>query len=163
MKKFILIRHAKSAWDQPFLQDHDRPLAERGLKDAPKMALKLKKKGIFPDLMISSSALRASETAKITAKELGYPKKEIKEDSRLYHASPHAILKILRSQSDSVNSLFLFGHNPGMNDLITYLGGDLDNLPTSGQFGFYLDADSWEKLSPQNVRVWFMDFPKNKT
>lgn len=163
MKKFILIRHGKSAWDQPFLDDHDRPLAERGQRDVPKMAQRLKKKGILPDLIISSSALRALDTAKITAKELGYPKKEIKQDPHLYHASPHAMLKILRMQHDSVETLLLFGHNPGLNDLITYLGGDIDNLPTSGQFGFYLDADSWEELRPERVRFWLMDYPKKKS
>ncbi|GAB2483668.1 SixA phosphatase family protein [Algoriphagus taiwanensis] len=163
MKKFILIRHAKSAWDQPFLQDHDRPLAERGLKDAPKMAQRLKKKGIYPDLMVSSTATRALETAKITVKELGYSKKEIKADAHLYHASPQAILKIMRMQPDSVSTLFLFGHNPGLNEVIEYLGGKIDNLPTSGQFGFYLEADSWEELSPERVKVWFLDFPKNKS
>lgn len=163
MKKFILIRHGKSAWDQPFLDDHDRPLAERGLRDAPKMAQRLKKKGIYPDLILSSSALRALETAKITAQALEYPEKEIKVDSHLYHASPNSILKILRMQPDSVDTLFLFGHNPGLNELIAFLGGKIDNLPTSGQFGFYLDAESWEELKPQKVKVWFVDFPKRKS
>ena len=73
MKNLILIRHAKSSWDNPWQDDHDRPLAERGLRDAPRMAKRLKQKGIFPDIMLSSTALRAIETAKITAQELSFP------------------------------------------------------------------------------------------
>ncbi|WP_111670569.1 SixA phosphatase family protein [Algoriphagus litoralis] len=162
MKKIILIRHAKSAWDNPFLNDHDRPLAERGLTDAPKMAKRLKKKGIIPDLMISSTALRASETAKITAKILDYPSDKISFDKNLFHASANEILKIIRMQKDSVNTLFVFGHNPGFNELITHLGGKLENLPTSGQFGFKLNATHWSDINSSRVGVWFIDYPKKK-
>lgn len=162
MKKIILVRHAKSAWDNPLLNDHDRPLADRGIADAPKMAKRLKKRGVLPDLMLSSTALRADETAKITAKALDYPLEKIIWEKGLFHASPHQILKIIRMQSDSKNTILIFGHNPGFNDLIAYLGGDLDNLPTSGQFGFKLNSAHWAELSPENVEVWFFDFPKNK-
>jgi phosphohistidine phosphatase len=162
MKKFILVRHGKSAWDQPFLSDHDRPLAERGLRDAPKMAKRLKKKGILPDLILSSSALRALHTAQITAEELEIPEKKIVVEENLYHASPHTILKYMRMQNDSLTTIFVFGHNPGLNDLITYLGGDTDNLPTSGQFGFRLKSDHWGELDSKTVEFWFEDFPKKK-
>jgi phosphohistidine phosphatase len=162
MKKIILIRHAKSSWENPWQDDHDRPLAERGLVDAPKMAKRLKKKNIFPDLILSSTALRAEQTAKITAKELGYPIADIVWDKNLYHASPHSILKVIRSQKDSHHTLFIFGHNPGLNDLITYLGGEIENLPTAGQFGFKLASEHWADLSSETARPWFMDFPKKK-
>lgn len=162
-KKLILVRHAKSSWDIPWLNDHDRPLAKRGLDDAPKMANRLKKKGVYPDLMLSSTALRAAETAKITAKILGVSEDDISWEKGLFHASPHQILKIIRMQKDSVNTLMVFGHNPGFNDLITYLGGELDNLPTSGQFGFKLKTEHWAELKPETAEVWFFDFPKKKS
>lgn len=162
MKKIILIRHAKSSWDNPWLNDHDRPLAERGLDDAPKMAKRLKKRGIQPDLMISSTALRALDTAKIIAKELGYSKDKIVQESSLFHASPHSILKIIRMQKDSHNTLLVFGHNPGLNDLITFLGGDIENLPTAGQYGFKVNSEHWAELKPETVETWFVDFPKKK-
>lgn len=92
MKKIILIRHGKSAWDQPWLADHDRPLAERGLNDVPKMAKRLKKKGIIPDVILSSSALRAVDTAKITAEILGFPEEDIVFEENLYHASVSTML-----------------------------------------------------------------------
>ncbi|GAB3217917.1 histidine phosphatase family protein [Algoriphagus aestuariicola] len=160
MKKIILVRHAKSAWDNPNLSDHDRPLAERGLNDAPRMAKRLKNRGIHADLLLSSSALRAKETAKIIAKELGYPKDKIILEPSLFHASPHAILKYLQSQDDRHQTVLVFGHNPGFTDLIVYLGGDIDNLPTSGQFGFKLKSGFWKDLKPENVEPWFVDYPK---
>lgn len=163
MKKIILIRHAKSAWDNPKLNDHDRPLAERGLKDGPKMAKRLKKRGIHPDLMISSTALRAWDTAKFIAKELDYPFEQIVTESSLFHASPHSILKFIRMQKDFNNTILIFGHNPGFTDLITFLGGDIDNLPTAGQFGFKLKSEHWADLKPEEVEPWFFDFPKKET
>lgn len=162
LKKIILVRHAKSSWDHPFLNDHDRPLAQRGLIDAPKMAKRLKKRGIVPNLILSSTAVRAQETAKITAEILGFPLDAIAFEKGLFHATPNQILKIIRMQKDTYKTLFVFGHNPGLNDLITYLGGSLDNLPTSGQFGFKLHSDHWADLSPNTAEVWLLDFPKKK-
>ncbi|RIW13599.1 histidine phosphatase family protein [Algoriphagus lacus] len=162
MKKIILIRHAKSSWDNPWLSDHDRPLAERGINDAPKMAKRLKKRGIKPDLILSSTALRASETAKITAKELGYSIDDIVWEKNLFHGSPNTILKYIHMQKDSKNTILVFGHNPGFNELINFLGGDIENLPTCGQFGFKLKSEKWADLKPEKAEVWFFDFPKKK-
>jgi phosphohistidine phosphatase len=162
MKKIILIRHAKSAWDNPWLGDHDRPLAERGIVDAPKMANRLKKRGIHPEIILSSTAKRASETAIITAKALGFPEDEITWEKNLYHASPNTILKYIHLQKDSKNTLIVFGHNPGFNELINYLGGNIENLPTAGQFGFKLKSDHWQDLGPKTAEVWFVDYPKKK-
>ncbi len=163
MKKIILVRHAKSSWDEPWQNDHDRPLAPRGIADAPKMANRLKKKGIVPDLILSSTALRAAETAKITAEFLGFPLDKIHWENGLFHASPNQILKIIRMQHDTAKTLLVFGHNPGFNDLIDFLGGHLDNLPTCGQFGFKLKTEHWAELNPETSEVWFYDYPKKKS
>jgi phosphohistidine phosphatase len=162
MKKIILIRHAKSAWDDPSLSDHERPLAERGQRDAPKMAKRLKDRGIHADLILSSTALRAKETAQITAQELKYPNDQLVLEPSLFHASPHSILKYLRSQKDQYNTILIFGHNPGFTDLATFLGGDIDNLPTAGQFGFKLKSEHWADLKPETVESWFFDYPKKQ-
>lgn len=162
MKNLILIRHAKSSWENPWQNDHDRPLAERGLRDAPIMAKRLKKKGIYPDIILSSTALRAIETAKITAQELSFPEEKIEAEKSLFHASPNMILKCIHQQKDTVETILVFGHNPGMNDLINELGVNLDNLPTSGQLGFKLDAESWSELNRKNVQFWFVDYPKKE-
>lgn len=163
MKKIILIRHGKSAWNQPWLDDHDRPLAERGLNDVPKMAQKLKKKGICPEVILSSTALRAAETARIIAEILGFPADEITFEKNLYHASVSTMMKYIHMQKDSKEVVFLVGHNPGLNELIDHLGGKIDNLATSAQFGFLLDSATWEDFVPQKVKPWFWDYPKKKT
>lgn len=162
MKKLLLYRHAKSSWDDPYLDDHRRPLALRGLRDAPYMAQRLKKKAVIPDAVISSDAERAKATALITAENLHFPKTEIKLRPALYHASAQGILAEIRQAADPYDVLFVFGHNPGLTDLINFFGGSLDNLPTSGQFGFTFDTDHWADIHPGNAAVWFYDYPKNK-
>ena len=162
MKKLILYRHAKSSWDDPLLPDHQRPLALRGLRDAPYMAQKLKKKGIFPDFILSSDAARAKATALITAENLRFPKEKIEFTPGLYHASGRSILSIIRNTDNKHGTLFLFGHNPGLNAVTGLLGGSIDNLPTCGQFGFTFNSENWSGISSENTRIWFFDYPKNK-
>ncbi|MDX5338000.1 MAG: histidine phosphatase family protein [Cyclobacteriaceae bacterium] len=162
MKKIILVRHGKSSWDSPFLSDHDRPLAERGLRDAPRMAKRLRKKGLIPEVILTSTAKRALHTAQLTQEELDISPKCIHPIPELYHSSPNTILKFLRMQNDNHQLIFVVGHNPGMNDLIGDLGGNLDNLPTSGQFGFKFKTDSWKDIDAKNAEVWFVDYPKKK-
>ncbi|MFC5624420.1 SixA phosphatase family protein [Algoriphagus winogradskyi] len=160
MKKIILIRHGKSDWNNPNLTDHDRPLALRGLNDVPEMSLRLKEKGIFPDLILSSTALRAMQTAEIVAEVLHIPKASLAFEKNLYHASYGMILKSIQRQDDSNELIFIVGHNPGMNDFIEFMGGNLDNLPTSGQYAFIVDTAHWIQLRPDNVKTWFVDYPK---
>ena len=160
MKKLVIIRHAKSSWDDPFLSDHSRPLAERGIKDAPKMAKRLKKEKIYPDAIISSDAERAKATAIITAENLDFSPKKIDFIKNLYHGSVSQILSEIKKTDDEVKTLFLIGHNPGLNDTIWKLGGEIDNLPTAGQFGFKFDVKSWEKLNGKNAKLWFFNYPK---
>lgn len=163
MKKLIFVRHAKSDWGDPFSPDHKRPLSLRGLRDAPFMAQKLKKKNISLDLILSSDAKRAEATALITAENLHFPKSQIKFSPNLYHASSHTLLLEIKKIQDEHETVFLIGHNPGLNDIIELLGGDLDNLPTCGQFGFTFKSESWSEIRPENAEVWFFDYPKNKT
>src|SRR5690606_14252396 len=120
MKKLLLYRHAKSSWEDPYLEDHKRPLALRGLRDAPYMAQRLKKKGIFPDAIISSDTERAKATALITAENLHFPKKQIEWSRRLYHASAETILSKITQTDNQYNLLFVFGHNPGLTDLVDF-------------------------------------------
>lgn len=162
MKKLVLIRHAKSSWDNPFLDDHKRPLAERGLRDAPRMAQRLKRLLIQPDALISSDAERAKNTTLITAEGLHFPKEKIHFTRDLYHASAGEIIRVIRSCSDQIDCLFLFGHNPGFNDLVWEMGFEIDNLPTSGQFGIEFEVDSWSEVSAKNAKKWFFDYPKKR-
>lgn len=162
MKRLVICRHAKSAWDDPFLSDHQRPLAPRGLRDAPEMAKRLKKEGIYPDSILTSDARRALQTARITADELEIGEKKIVITPKLYHAGANTILQQVRSSSAEINTLFIFGHNPGFNDLIETLGNHIDNLPTCGQFGLIFGVEKWDDISAENARFWFFDYPKSK-
>ncbi|MHA7130207.1 SixA phosphatase family protein [Algoriphagus namhaensis] len=160
MKKLILVRHGKSAWDNLALADHDRPLAPRGLRDVPKMASKLRDRDLSPDYFLSSTALRAKQTAELTAEQLGFSKSGIAYRSELYHCSSQALLQNIQTLPDSAEVVLLFGHNPGFNDLIEDLGEDLDNLPTSGQFAFQADIKTWDRFGPTTATFLFYDFPK---
>ncbi len=160
MRKIILLRHAKSSWDDYNLRDHDRPLGPRGWRDMPIMAKRLKAKEIYPDRIISSTALRARQTAEIVLNELGLAESLIFFTENLYHASASTILTEIKKQSDRVETLFVVGHNPGFNDFIELLGGAISNLPTSGQYGFKAPIDSWKELGAGNAETWFIDYPK---
>jgi phosphohistidine phosphatase len=162
MKRLVICRHAKSSWDEPFLSDHKRPLAQRGLRDAPEMAKRLINREIYPDCILTSDALRALQTARITADGLGIDENCIVITSQLYHAGPSAILQLLKSTEPKINTLFIFGHNPGFTDLIEDLGNRIENLPTCGQFGVIFGVDKWEDISAENAQFWFFDYPKLK-
>ena len=93
-KEILLVRHAKSSWDDPYLDDHDRPLNERGLRNAPDMGKRLQGLGIRTDAWISSTALRAITTAEILAEQVGFPIDQIQRSKDLYHASATELLRI---------------------------------------------------------------------
>ena len=162
MKKILLCRHAKSSWDYPELADYLRPLAKRGLRDAPLMAERLLERGIYPELILTSDAVRARETATIFTKKLGISPQLLQEKPQLYHASPKSILNLVKSVSDDIHTLFLFGHNPGFNDLIYHFGGNIGNLPTCGVYGIKFEIYHWAEIHPKNGEFWYYDYPKRK-
>ena len=100
MKTLFLIRHAKSSWDDTALADNDRPLNARGKRDAPKMGKRLAKRGVKPDLILSSPATRALKTAEIIAKKLDYRRKNIVVDDRLYAVEADQLLDVIRKLGD---------------------------------------------------------------
>ncbi len=162
MKNLVLIRHAKSAWDDPFLKDHSRPLADRGLRDAPQMAQRLKRKYILPDGIISSDAERAKSTTLITCDFLKCKDAPIIYTRDLYHGSAEQILDTIHTAPDAWETLFVFGHNPGMNEFIWRTEGNIENLPTCGQYGLKFNVETWKEAQFDNASLWFFDYPKNK-
>lgn len=127
MMHLLLMRHAKSSWDDPSLADHDRPLNRRGRKTAPKMAEALEGRELLPDRIVTSGALRALETARIIGEVAGI-EPEVRED--LYLAGPDVWRKVLHEQPRS-KCLLLVGHNPGMEDFLEQLTGSFHRLPTA--------------------------------
>lgn len=125
------------------------------------MAQRLKKKAAFPDAIISSDAERTKTTALITAENLHFPKNQIEWRRGLYHSAAQNILSEIAQTDNRYNVLFVIGHNPGLTDLVNFLGGNIANLPTCGQFGFTFDIDRWTDISAEKAEVWFYDYPKN--
>jgi len=160
MKKLFLIRHAKSSWANIDLDDFDRPLNSRGKRDAPAMAKRLKAKGVFPDMIVTSAAKRARKTAQKFAKVLGYDKNKIYSLEKLYGCSEKTLLEVLKNTDDKVKVLFLIGHNPELNELAEYLVGFDENIVTSGVVSIDFDVAKWDDISANNAKFVFYDFPK---
>jgi phosphohistidine phosphatase len=162
LKILILVRHAKSSWKDASLADRDRPLNKRGKRDAPEMGRRLAARGAAPDLIVSSPAARALATARIIAEAVGYPVDAIREDERLYLASPAELLEAIRDLDDGYDRVFLFGHNPGLTELVNELSEPaVDNVPTCGLVELRLAAERWADLSPDTVRRVSFDTPKS--
>ena len=134
MKTLFLVRHAKSSRDDPSLPDRDRPLDDRGMQDAPKMGKRLAKRDVKPDLLLSSPALRALTTAHLIAEEVGYKRKDIVVDDRLYASSADDLLAVIRALDKKLNRVMLFGHNPEFTDLAHRLSSEIIDMPTSVVF-----------------------------
>lgn len=161
-KTLLLVRHAKSDWNDPSLDDFDRPLNERGRKDAPIMAQRLLENKVPIDLFISSPARRARKTAKIFAKEYGRQKDEIVLRDELYLAAQEVFFDTISHTADQFNHVALFSHNPG----ITYFANELtnariDNIPTCGIFAVKAKCNSWAAFRDAPKEFWFFDFPKH--
>lgn len=161
MKTIYIVRHAKSSWDEPGLTDHDRPLIATGIKKTKLIIDFLKKKKVFPDLIITSSAMRAKNTAFLVAKDLGYPLDQIIIDEKMYHASPDSILDALYTLSDDISSVMIFGHNPTLTYFVNqYLEPPIINLPTSGVVAIEFATEKWTEIGASKYRNRFKVFPK---
>ncbi|PLY04611.1 MAG: phosphohistidine phosphatase [Arcobacter sp.] len=159
MKKLYLIRHAKSDWSNPSLDDFDRPLNKRGKNNAPFMGNILHKKGICPDLIVSSPAYRARTTATKIAKKVRYHE-EIIFNEYLYEASLKTMLEILNFIDDSYDSVFIIGHNPALNLLAFYLIDFNDNIPTTGIIEIEFSCNSWREAKKSNAKFVSFEYPK---
>lgn len=163
MKRLTLIRHAKSSWKDEALADHERPLAARGERDAPRMGERLRARHARPSLIISSTALRAKQTAQSVADALEYPHELIDYAPALYMASPDTILGLAAAQDDRHSDVMLVAHNPGLLELAGKLLPDWphDNLPTAGIVAVEFATDQWAGITSTPARRLFYDYPKN--
>ena len=162
MKRLVVIRHAKSSWKDPGARDFDRPLNKRGKADAPEMGRRLARRSLVPDRLLSSPAKRAIRTAEIIAGASGFPAERSTRMDRLYGAGFADLLGILQGLDDAEQTVFLVGHNPGLTDLVNFVGSPfLDNLPTCGLFCADFESSSWKDIGRQSGKCVFMDFPKH--
>lgn len=162
MKTLLLVRHAKSSWDDPDTKDIDRPLNDRGKTDAPVMAKRLKNKGVKIDTFISSPAKRARRTARYFAEEYNLEKKDIVIEDKLYMASPSAFTETIRDIKDKHDVAILFSHNPGITDFANTLTQiRVDNMPTCAIFAVTANTDTWADFEKSEKNFLFFDYPKN--
>jgi len=163
MKNLLIIRHGKSDWSKPGLRDFDRTLNERGLRNAPEMAKRLMERNEVPQAVVSSPAVRAKTTAEIFCREWGYPVKDILFKEEIYEASASTLLKVINGLDDRYDSVALFGHNPGLTEIIVDLcNSDLYNLPTCGVVLISFPFESWQMVSRQTGDQLLFDYPKNE-
>ena len=164
MKTLYLVRHAKSSWKYPNLDDFERPLNRRGRKSAPFMGKILKKLKVAPDLIISSPANRAAMTARIIAASINYPLENILYSETIYDFSENALIHVIKQIDDPVNKAMVVGHNPAVNGLANYIGDQpINNIPTCGVFCAELDISSWAKIGEHCGKLKFFEFPKKHT
>ncbi len=162
MKTLILIRHAKSSWDEAGLSDTERPLTERGKKDAPEMAKRLRKMGLTIDKFISSPAERAFRTARYFAKAFDVKKSDIQVEKALYGALTSQFDQVVSSLKDDYKTVAIFSHNPGITDYANKLTNvRTDNVPTCGVFAVQADVESWKGFAKAEKKFLFYDYPKN--
>ena len=161
MKTIYLVRHAKSSWKYPNLDDFERPLNKRGRKNAPFMGTILKKLKVAPDLILSSPANRASMTARVIADKISYPLENIRYSENVYDFSANALINVIKRLDDDVHKAMLVGHNPALTELSNYIGDEaISNIPTAGVFCAELDISSWAKISDGCGKSIFFEYPK---
>lgn len=164
MKTLYLVRHAKSSWKKPELNDLERPLSGRGKLNAPKMGLLLKKNKDFPDLIISSHAKRAFDTAKKIAEEIDYPVRKIETDERLYLPDKEDFLEVIDSVKKSVDSLMLVSHNFGITMFANFVSdSEIINIPTAGIVRVDFEIKKWKEVLNTKGRLAFFISPKKDT
>jgi phosphohistidine phosphatase len=161
MKILLLIRHAKSSWDDPAQKDFDRPLNARGLKDAPMMARRLLDKKVKIDAFISSPAKRAKKTCELFMKEYKANEDKIILQSKLYMAEPDLFFQTIKKIDPAVEHAVIFSHNNGITEFVNRLTKvRIDNMPTCSVFAIKIHSNHWTDFEKAEKEFWFFDYPK---
>lgn len=161
MKTLFIMRHAKSSWDEASLADFDRPLNDRGLRTAPFMGELMASKQIRPDLVLSSPAKRAMQTAMLF-KESAALNCPVEFSEKIYEATPLTLVGVVSELSDEYSSVLIVGHNPGMEGFIRYLTGRIEPMPTAALAMIELDTANWSDLTGETGRLIAVYRPKDE-
>ncbi|NUM43223.1 MAG: histidine phosphatase family protein [Anaerolineales bacterium] len=157
MKTLLILRHAKSDWDNAQLSDHDRPLNKRGLREAPLMGDLLRAQGLAPDLILSSTAVRARQTAELVSEGCGYAN-EIIFSRDLYLAEPEGYLEAIHLMAGDEETVMVVGHNPGMEELVSGLTKESVTMTTANLAQVALPIEHWrelhEKTKGKLIQLW---------
>lgn len=161
MKSILLIRHAKSSWENFSVSDFDRPLNERGKEDAPEMARRMKENNIVPDWVLVSTAKRTRKTAEYFIKQWHTQPDAVHYLDELYLASPATLMNVLKGIPDSVNTVAVIAHNNGLTDFANELCDvKIDNIPTCGIYAVRAAINSWQQIQEADKTFWFFESPK---
>ena len=163
MKTLLLIRHAKSSWDNSILSDFERPLNERGKQDAPMMAKRIKDKKIEIDAFVSSPAKRAKKTAELFMHEFDGKEKKLVLVPSLYEASLNNFYDAVANLKDRNDTVALFSHNPGITDFVNSLEcSPVYNMPTCAVYALKIKIKNWSDFKEAEKELLFFDYPKNE-
>lgn len=160
MKTLYIVRHAKSSWEYPGIDDIDRPLKKRGITDAHLMSKFLSKNIDRPDLLLSSSANRALHTGVIFCENLGYPLANLQINRQLYSFSDGYLVKTVLALDDGFNSAMVFSHDHGINTFVNKFGSKpITHVPTCGIIGIKFDENHWKNI--KKGKTFMIEYPKN--
>ena len=163
MLRLTLVRHAKTETAHAGQEDWDRALEPRGQRDAPEMGRRLKGRGLKPDKVLTSPAVRALATMTIMIRELGVPASKVTQDERLYLASPKELLKVIHELGGTASHLMVVGHNPGLTEFADAVSSErsIDNMPTCAVYTLEFDIADWGALALSSGVNAEFDYPKS--
>jgi phosphohistidine phosphatase len=157
VKRLLILRHAKSSWADNSIPDWQRPLNDRGKRDAPRAGAWLRARSRVPDRIVSSDAVRARTTAQAVAEAAGYSGEIVIEPS-LYHAETQAVFAVLNDVADEVHTVMIVGHNPGLEQFVQQLTGESHDLPTTALVELAVPIERWNELDDaitgSIVEIW---------
>jgi phosphohistidine phosphatase len=159
MKTLFMLRHAKSSWDNANLSDFERPLNERGLKAAPLMGNVMKTNQFEPQIILSSPARRAEQTAILVKEAAGFDG-DVKFEKRIYEASTAQLFEVVSEQNEKTESILLVGHNPGIENLIRALTGETHSMPTAALAVIDLETNRWSEINSLTGKLRTLIRPK---
>lgn len=160
MRQLLLLRHAKSSWDDPALADFERPLNQRGERAAPFMGELMTREGLAPAVIVSSPAVRARSTAEAVTR--AGVSAQLVLDDRIYEASPQALRQVASELNDEFEVAMLVGHNPGMEGFIRLLTGEVEPMATAALAVIDLRIDHWDDLTAQCGKIRRVYRPKEE-
>ena len=164
MKELCLVRHAKSSWKFPKLDDFERPLNKRGRKNAPFMGKMIRRLGFSPDLMITSPASRAAMTARFLAFGINYPLESIQYLASVYESNEMDLMQLIRELDDKFKKVMLIGHNPTLTRLANSIGNlSISNIPTCGVCCVVLGITLWSGIKSKSGELKYFEYPKKHT
>ena len=161
MKTLFVLRHAKSSWENPDWSDFERPLNSNGLDAARFIGELIYERGLQPQIIVSSPAKRAKQTA-VLVKEIAEVAKPVKFDERIYEASPLALFNLIREFDEKWESVLIVGHNPGFENLVRTLTGETVSMPTAALARINLEIENWHDLETNLNKLEFLIRPKEE-